>query len=131
MGSRGASSGVAKNGKKSGTECRTLLQYGNINFIKYNVANQSSSPMETMTKGRVYVEVTKENKLKNIVRFDENNLRSSQIDLDHYHKINSIPSKPHVHVGYLHNEKGDRKVTKQEKKLIELVKKIWDNNNGK
>ncbi|WP_302175490.1 hypothetical protein [Limosilactobacillus ingluviei] len=130
MGSRGASSGVAKNGKKYGTEYRTLLQYGNIKFIRHN-SPVSNPPMETMSKGRIYVVVNKEGKLKNIVHFDNNNLRSFQIDLDHAHKIDGIPTKPHVHLGYYHNEKGDRKITKQEERLIELVKKIWDNNNGK
>ena len=59
MGGRGASSGMSVKGKKYGTEYRTLLQYKNIKFVQYNDARNSKVPMETMTKGRIYVTVGK------------------------------------------------------------------------
>lgn len=54
MGGRGSSSGISDKGKKYGTEYRTVYQSGNIKFIKIN-KGAATAPMETMTKGRVYV----------------------------------------------------------------------------
>ena len=51
MGGRGASSGISESGRKYGTEFTTLLQEGNIKFVKYNDANNAKDPLETMTRG--------------------------------------------------------------------------------
>ena len=64
MGGRGPSSGVSNKGKPYGTEYRTVYQEGNIKFIESNDKN-TKIPMETMTKGRVYVVIDKNvNKIK-------------------------------------------------------------------
>lgn len=61
MGGRGASSGMSVKGKLYGTEYRSLLTVGNIKFIKKNDGNVTA-PLETMTKGRVYVTLNNDNK---------------------------------------------------------------------
>lgn len=126
MGGRGASSGVSNKGIKYGKEYHTILEHDNIKFIQYDLSKSSTAPMETRTPGRIYVNVNKENVLKSIIPFKTKE-RSKQIDLDHAHKINGKWEKPHVHMGYFHNEYGDRKLTKDEVKLVENVKKIWEN----
>lgn len=127
MGGRGASSGVSASGKSYGTEFTTVLKSGNIKFV---VANNGSnkSPMETMTKGRVYVTVDKKtNELKYISYYDNENKRVKQIDLNRPHKDIS----PHTHHGYEHNEndsqKGAARLTLEEKKMVDNVKTLWYN----
>lgn len=85
MGGRGASSGVSVKGKAYGTEYATLYQSGNIKFVRYN-DGAATAPMETMTKGRVYVTVNEKNELRNISFYDKENKRYKQID---------IAGKPH------------------------------------
>ena len=131
MGSRGASSSIAKNGKKYGTEYRTVLQSGNIKFVKYNDASEAKAPMETMTRNRVYVTVNDANQLVYITYMSGKNLRVKNIDLLHAHK----GMIPHVHHGYFHNEndghKGGTRLNAQEKLMVENVRRIWDNHNRK
>lgn len=103
MGGRGAASGVS-DGKPYGSEYSTKLQYKNIKFV---IANEgaTSSPMETMTKGRVYVAleqrtVGKEKELhpKYISYYDQNNKRFKQIDIKGKpHVINGESVLPHTH----------------------------------
>lgn len=81
--------------------------------------------METKTKGRVYVTLDYKNEPKYVSYYDKKNKRYKQIDFDHFHKINGVPTKPHTHKGYVHNEKGDRSVSEKELKMIERVTKIW------
>ena len=103
MGGRGASSGWSKdkhgNPKNPyGSQYRSVLTAGNVKFVSKN-SRQSETLMETMTSGRVYA-VGDRGKVKSIVYFDNDNKRAKQIDLADHHGIS-----PHVHVGYLHNEK--------------------------
>ena len=135
VGGRGASSGVSVKGKLYGTEYKSLLEYKNIKFVKY-LGNEKTTkpsatpPMETMTKGRVYVTVNNENKLKSITFYDKNNLRYKQIDrIGKPHYVNGSPMIPHTHLGYWHDENGSRNVTVFERHFIELVRRIWDNRN--
>ena len=127
MGGRGASSGISDKGKVYGTEYTTLYQSGNIKFVRYNDSKAAKAPMETMTKGRVYVTVDNKNDLKSITYFDKENKRNKQIDLDKPHNGLS----PHAHHGYIHNEndskKGAAKLTTKEKKMVDRVKKTWYN----
>nr|DAP77798.1 MAG TPA: hypothetical protein [Caudoviricetes sp.] len=127
MGGRGASSGISVSGKVYGSEYHSILKDGNIKFV---VANEGSvtAPMETMTKGRVYVTVDeKKNKIKHITYYDNENKRVKQIDL--YPAHNGMD--PHTHHGYWHNEndskKGAGNPTRDEKRMIERVKSIWYN----
>lgn len=60
MGSRGAASGAGKH--PYGSEYKTVLQDGNIKFVKYRLADNAKAPLETQTKGRVYVTVNSEDK---------------------------------------------------------------------
>lgn len=66
MGGRGASSGISRSGNKYGTEYSTLYQSGNIKFIKQNGVKNAKTPLETMTDGRVYVSVDKNDNLSSI-----------------------------------------------------------------
>lgn len=126
MGGRGSSSGISDKGKVYGTEYTTLYQSGNIKFIKIN-SGSATPPFETMTKGRVYVTVNEQDKLKSIVYYDKNNKRHKQVDIDHPHRVNKKWTQPHTHKGYTHGEKGDRSVTSKEQKMIDRVIKTWHN----
>ena len=77
MGGRGSSSGMSVKGKPYGTEYTTLYKSGNIKFVRYNDASSAKTPMETMTRGRVYVTVNGENNLVAITYHDNENKRST------------------------------------------------------
>ncbi len=124
MGGRGASFGISESGKKYGTEFSTLLEEGNIKFVKYNGANNAKDPLETMTKGRVYVTINDKNEINSINYYGADGKRARSINLLHNHE--EIKGE-HTHVGYYHKEKGTRHLTTQEKKLVEIVKKTWYN----
>lgn len=83
--------------------------------------------METMTKGRVYVTVNKQNVLTVITYYDTANKRTKSIDLTHEHEGES----PHTHEGYIHAERGTHKLTSEEKAMVERVKKLWYNRHSK
>lgn len=126
MGGRGASSGMSVKGKPYGSEYKTVLKDGNIKFVKANMG-LATAPMETMTRGRVYVTVNEADQLKFISYYDTSNKRVKQIDLDKPHKGIS----PHTHHGYEHSEndsaKGFANLTTEEKKLVEKINRIWHN----
>ena len=130
MGGRGASSGMSVKGKPYGNEFRTLLKVGNIKFVKA-VDGAQKTPMETMTRGRIYVTLNKNNNIKSITYYDVENKRTKQIDLDRPHDKVS----PHTHHGYIHNEnnstKGYANLTTEEKKMVARVKRIWYNRRSK
>lgn len=131
MGGRGSSSGISTSGKAYGSEYHTVYQSGNIKFV---VAKDgaNTAPMETMTKGRIYVTVDKNtNELKYISYYDKHSKRYQQIDLQHDHKVNGVKERPHVHKGYEHNERGDYKPSIRQERMIERVKKIWYHVNSK
>lgn len=130
MGGRGASCGISNKGKKYGTEYSTLYQSGNIKFVRFN-DGAATSPMETMTTGRVYVTVSKKDELKSITYYDKNNKRYKQVDVGHSHKVDNIPTSQHTHKGYIHDEKGTRNLTVKEMKMLERVQKIWYNYLGR
>lgn len=129
MGGRGSSSGISVSGKPYGTEYRTVLQSGNIKFIK--ATSRDSEMFETKTKGRVYVEIDNRNQVKSIYYFDNNLRKKKSIDLRHSHE----EMKPHTHHGYIHNEndgvKGATNLTTKEKKMVAKALKLWYNNKGK
>lgn len=101
-----------------GSEYNTLLSHENIKFIVDNFG-RNRSPQITHTVGRIYVIVSKEGNIKNIELFDNNGLISRQIALDHFHD----GMMPHTHVG--DNFSITRKVTQEEKELIDMVKMLW------
>lgn len=129
MGGRGASSGTSKAGNAYGTQYRQLLKSGNIVFVQKTSA-QSETLMETMTDGRVYVQVDAAGALKSVVYFDKGNKRAKQIDLKDHRGV-----APHVHHGYLHNEYSPSgaptKATPKERKMVERAQRLWDNHVGK
>lgn len=125
MGGRGASSGISKDGNKYGTQYHTVLQDGNIKFVN-KVKRQSETLMETMTEGRVYVEVGGKDLLR-IVFFDENNKRNHVIERD------KRTGEWHAHSGYLHNEDGiadHEPLNDDDKKILAKVKRLWHNHKG-
>lgn len=131
MGGRGASSGLSDKGKKYGSEYTTLHQNGNIKFVRYNDAKSAKTPMETMTKGRVYVTVDNRDNLSAITYYDKARKRTKQIDLTKAHR----GMQPHTHHGYHHNEndgpKGAARLTPKEKRMVARVKKEWYDIKGK
>ena len=124
MGSRGAASGTGKH--PYGSEYKTVLQDGNIKFVKYRLADNAKAPLETQTKGRVYVTVNNDNELSFISYYDRKGKRSKTIDLLHAHDGKS----PHLHTGYEHNGKAEY-LTDEEKKLLARVRKAWYDSKGK
>lgn len=124
MGGRGSSSGISVSGKVYGSEYKSLVTYGNIKFVVPTEKN-TTAPMETMTKNRVYVTLDKDGNPKCISYYDKDNKRKKQIDLDKPHR----GMLPHAHHGYNHNEndnaKGATNLTLQEKSLVSLVNKVW------
>ncbi len=139
MGGNGTSSGTSKLGRKYGTEYRAVkdrdgkpLVVGNIKFVQ-KTGNDSETLIETMTHGRVYVEVGSGNRPMRIVYFDNDNKRVKQIDLQHPHKMgDGTKLKPHTHHGYLHNENDSKKsgashLTMEEKAMVDRVMAIWKN----
>ncbi|HFI0467125.1 TPA: hypothetical protein ACGOYW_000508 [Streptococcus suis] len=129
MGGRGASSGMSEKDRPYGTEYKAVHKFSNIKFITQNDSGSQKTPMETMTRGRVYVLIDKHKDMpKSIVYFDRHNKRKKQIDLDHVHR----GMKPHTHHGYKHAEyeiskKGATNLTRQEHKLLERVNNEWYN----
>ena len=124
MGSRGAASGTGKH--PYGSEYKTLLQDGKIKFVKYRLADNAKAPLETQTKGRIYVTVNNDNELSFISYYDRKGKRSKTIDLLHAHDGKS----PHSHTGYEHNGKVTD-LTDKEKKLLARVRKAWYDSKGK
>lgn len=124
MGGRGSSSGIGVNGRIYGTEYKSLHTHGNIKFVVYKYGNPTA-PMETMTKGRVYVTLGKDGAPKYISYYDTENKRKKQIDLDKPHQ----GVVPHTHHGYNHSENDTAKKfanpTDKEKSMINNVNKIW------
>lgn len=125
MGGRGSSSGISAAGKRYGSQYHTLFQNGNIRFVKKN-ERTSENLMETMTPGRVYVTIGGE-ELQNITYFDRENKRNKVINLNHPHQ----GEQPHVHHGYFHYEndgpKGATRLSPEEKRMVDRVRKLWNN----
>lgn len=127
MGGRGAASGVSDKGKTYGSEYTTVFQSGNIKFVKPKEGS-TTAPMETRTKGRIYVTLGKKDEPKFISFYNKENKRYKQIDLTGKpHVISGKPTLPHTHLGYEHNENGDYKVSGEDQKIIDKVLKIWHN----
>lgn len=131
MGGRGASSGISNKGHKYGTEYHTVLRDENIKFVKNNNAGSTKTPMETMTKCRVYVTINERNELSAITYYDNSGKRTKQIDLQKAHR----GIKPHTHHGYEHNEndspKGASHLSTEERKMVDRIRKIWYNNKNR
>lgn len=139
VGGRGASSGTSKMGNSYGSQYHTVkgadgkpMVFGNIKFVQKNPGAKETL-METMTRGRVYVEVGADGKPKRIVYFDIDNKRIKQIDLAHSHKMGDGEKlRPHTHHGYEHNENDSPKskaayLTTEEQALVDRVMRIWNN----
>lgn len=126
MGGRGASSGISDKGNKYGSQYHTILEVDNIKFVEKN--KRDSEPlMETMTDGRVYVQVGGEELLR-IIFFDENNKRNKVIEYDKRH------DEWHAHLGYFHNENDTAEhspLSEQDKEILEKVRTLWDNRKRK
>lgn len=124
MGSRGASSEIAKNGKKYGTEYTTVKQVSNIKFIKVN-EGATTAPLETMTKGRIYVTLNNDTNKPQYVTFYSKGKKTKTIDINgRKHKINGKYYRTHVHLGETHDENGSRPLNKAELKLIGKILKM-------
>ena len=125
MGGRGASSGMSDKGNKYGSQYHTVLESENIKFVSKN-KRTSETLMETMTEGRIYVEVGGEDLLR-IISFDESNKRNHVIERD------KRSGEWHVHNGYFHAENGKSQhepLNDKDKSLLEKVRKLWYNRNG-
>lgn len=132
MGGRGSSSGISDKGRKYGTEYTTLHESGNTKFVRYNDSKSAKTPMETMTKGRIYATVNNKGDLRSITFYDRNNKRYKQIDVaGRPHKIDGKNTLPHTHFGYNHDEHGTKPLTPAEAKLVDNTKKIWYRKKGK
>lgn len=123
MGGRGASSGLADNGKRYGTEYKTIAQFGNIKVVKPNDGG-AKSPMETMTPGRVYATLDKFNDIKYISFYDSEMERNKQIDVKGKKHDGALP---HTHNGYEHDEYGTYPgMSAKDGKMVERILTAWD-----
>lgn len=127
MGGRGAS---AKGYKNYGSEFKTLYKYRNIKFVQ-SVSGNAKGPLETQAKGRIYGLINKKGELRSLTFYDLKGKRWKQIDLTHYHMVNGKLEKPHVHIGLLHNEGGDYRLSLREMKLIVRAVRAWYNRKSK
>lgn len=119
MGGRGARFGISNSGNPYNSQYRTVLKDGNIKFVEKR-EGATESLLETMTKGRVYVELNSKGRLGAIHYYDSENRRTKTIDLDHSHKAR----QPHVHGGYYHFEYLGG-LSEKEKIMVDRVKRIW------
>lgn len=127
MGGRGASSGISAKGHPYGTEFTSLLQEGNIKFVRYNHSKSAKTPQETMTKGRVYVTINDMNNPVSITYYSDDGKRRKSIDLSHPHN----GKQPHVHQGYEHDEYGTIGLSTKERNMVAFVMKTWYNKQRK
>ena len=126
MGGRGSRFGHNTKGVPYGKEFKSVLQSGNIKFIKHNNGS-ATAPMETQTKGRIYTIINAQNKIKSIA-FYRNGKRYKQIDVTGKpHFIDGNAVLPHTHFGYVHSENGTDYPTEEENKIIAKAKRIWKN----
>ena len=124
MGSRGASSGIAKNGKVYGTEYTTIKQVGNIKFVKTN-EGATNAQLETMTNGRIYVTLNNKTDKPQYITFYNKGKKTKTIDINgRPHTINGIKLRTHVHIGEEHDNKGSRPLNKAELKFLAKVLKM-------
>lgn len=134
MGGRGSSSGgrYLKDGEylPYGSEYKTVLKDGNIKFVRA-INGSATAPLETMTRGRVYVTVNEKGQIKFISYYDNSNKRTKTIDLTKPH----MGILPHAHHGYEHFEndsaKGFANLTTEETKMVARVRKLWYNRHNK
>ncbi len=144
MGGRGASIGIyiwrgrswyygeeytgifkGKKFTKLSDEDKQFLLGNKIKFIK-SKGDSLRAPLETMTSGRIYVSVNKENRPKYITFYDDDNARTRQIDIE-YQKgtITSI----HAHTGYNSPHGGSHeKLTGAEGRLVKRILDFWKRN---
>ena len=135
MGGRGASSGgrTLKDGTylPYGSEYKSVYRAGNIKFL-VPTDGQVKAPLETMTKGCVYVTIGSDGEPRYISYYDKGNKKFKQIDIrGKPHMIDGKPELPHTHKGYEHNEKGDAKPSAKEEKMVEWVLKTWYNKHSR
>lgn len=130
MGGRGSSSGISSKGKLYGTEYTTLYQSGNIKYVRYNNGS-ATTPMETMSRGRVYATVNAKNEIKSVSYYDKKNKRYKQIDMGHFHTVKGEKIDPHTHKGYNHDEKGTYDLSPKERKMLDRVKRTWYYHNSR
>lgn len=123
MGGRGASSGISDKGKKYGTEYKAVAQFGEIKVVRVNGKGSITAPMETIARGRIYATIDKKGDIKHITFYDTHGERKKQIDIKG-RPHNGI--MPHAHLGYEHNEIGDRQLTDKEKSYVNDLLKKWE-----
>ena len=133
MGGRGTSSSLVYKWKGKehiyGDEYETLYQYRNIKFIMLK-DGASVAPLETKTKNRIYVTISKKTNKPQYISYYKDGKRYKTIDVDgKVHTIEKKKYKTHTHLGYEHDENGTRRINKGEKQMIAKVMKLWYNNN--
>lgn len=82
--------------------------------------------METMTRGRVYVLIGKNDEPRAVTYYDKSNKRYKQIDIKgRPHKIDGKYVLPHTHYGYFHDEGGTDRLTAKEKRSVDRIVLYW------
>lgn len=127
MGSRGASAGIADNGKRYGTEFVAKAQFGEIKIVR-PTSGSTTAPMETMTPGRIYATLNPKGDIKHISFYDDEGKRVKQIDYGHKHE----GADPHTHYGYEHDENGSYPgLSEADQRLADEVREWWNKNRKK
>ena len=126
MGGRGAKYGISIDGKKYGSEYTSVAQFGKIKVVRRNDWN-TTAPLETRTRGRVYATLDKKDDIKFISFYDEENERYKTIDVKGPKHGDLLP---HKHFGYEHGEAG-YELSSKENKLVERTISLWENRKKK
>ena len=122
MGGRGASSGMSEKGNPYGSQYHTLLEHENIKFVANRIKNYEPL-LETMSKGRTYVQVGGEDIVR-VEFMDKDNKRYKVIEKDKKNKT------WHMHHGYFHTEESEKMhepLSRQDKDFLDKISKIWHN----
>lgn len=123
MGGRGARFGRNKNGDY-GSEYKCVAQMSNVKILKSKTGS-NNAPTDTMTKGRVYATLDKQNDIKWITFYDYTGKRYLQIDIKG--KDHNGLGLPHRHHGYNHDEYGipDNRLTDAQNRKIDEILNFW------
>ncbi|MBL1057521.1 hypothetical protein [Ligilactobacillus salivarius] len=88
--------------------------------MKYNISKSTTPPMETMTKGRIYVTVNNQGKVKFITGYSKNGKLAWRIDVSgkaHYVDGKRINTS-HIHIGNGHVNTKVKSLNKRYRKIL-------------
>lgn len=147
MGGRGASSASGKykinhNGEvieiEYGEEYYSIGKFmtsrGEVKVVKSLLSSNTKLPLETKTKGRIYVTTNKDGNIKSVGFYGDDGIKRESWDVgysngDHRHAKGITTRKNgtsrHKHIGKTHADGGTIPLTKQDKKFVRELNSKW------